>query len=399
VEADTLNFTDLDTFGLRAEVMKAVGDHLVTWGLEGSRDESHNTDHSTTVTTLRFPGPPFRVVQTSTDDRANAPDATHDSAGLFVQGEVAPLARLKVTAGLRYQQVSTEAEPTPGWDIAGLDFEDDAVVGALNALFALTDELNLFAGYGTAFRAPNIIERLFNGPTPEGAGFQILNPDLVSEESENFDLGVKYRRRDFWAEAVYFQTDIDEGIIQDFLTPAEVAALPDALRQEILASGAQFVVQQLNADRLRYQGFEVAGGYRLPAGFAVAANYTHLSGRRVGESAVPVEDTYSDKANLSLRWLPPTGRYWVEYRVRHNGNADTAIEEGEPVPAVGRELPSFTVHALAGGVRLFERGRQRHDVTVVVDNLTDELYAEFSNASFFRPESERSVSASYRVRF
>jgi len=36
---------------------------------------------------------------------------------------------------------------------------------------------------------------------------------------------------------------------------------------------------------------------------------------------------------------------------------------------------------------------------VAIDNLTDRPYAEFSNATFFRPQPKRSISASYRVRF
>jgi outer membrane receptor protein involved in Fe transport len=38
-------------------------------------------------------------------------------------------------------------------------------------------------------------------------------------------------------------------------------------------------------------------------------------------------------------------------------------------------------------------------LTVTADNLTDELYAEFSNATFFRPQPGRNFVASYRVRF
>ncbi len=57
------------------------------------------------------------------------------------------------------------------------------------------------------------------------------------------------------------------------------------------------------------------------------------------------------------------------------------------------------MHTLGAGVVLFERGRQSHSLTLQVENLTDELYAEFSNASFFRPEPGRNYSASYRVRF
>jgi hypothetical protein len=43
------------------------------------------------------------------------------------------------------------------------------------------------------------------------------------------------------------------------------------------------------------------------------------------------------------------------------------------------------------------RGRQvHHTLGFVIYNLTDELYGEFSNASFFRPE--RSLVVSYRLR-
>lgn len=92
-------------------------------------------------------------------------------------------------------------------------------------------------------------------------------------------------------------------------------------------------------------------------------------------------------------------RYWIEYRLRHNGEEDVNLDAGEPEPVVGRTLPSFTVHSLSGGVKLFQRGTMSHHVALVIDNLTDELYAEFSNATFFRPQPKRSVSLSYRIGF
>ena len=44
-------------------------------------------------------------------------------------------------------------------------------------------------------------------------------------------------------------------------------------------------------------------------------------------------------------------------------------------------------------------GRVGHVFSVLVDNLGDELYSEFSNATFFRPQPGRSVSGIYRLRF
>lgn len=400
VSALTNNETDLETFGGRLEAFKLIADKvLLTYGGEGYRDDSSNTDVSRTTTTLRFPFPPFRVMQVSESTRPNAPNATNTSYGGFVQGEIPFGNRLKATAGLRYQNVATRAEATPGWDTTGLDFDDDNVVGSANLLFQATDNLNAFVAYGTAFRAPNIIERLFNGPTPEGAGFQILNPSLTSEDSENIDVGLKYRRQDAYLEAVYFKNEVSDGIFQAFLSPAEIGTLPAATQAAIRASGARFVVQQRNIDRLRYEGVEAAIGYRFGFGLAVGGNYTHLSGRRVGLSAAPVDEQYTDKINLFARYEPTSQRFWVEYRLRHNGSADVQLDANEPAPPVGRELPAFSIHSLSGGYRIYDGARFRHSLGLRLENLTDELYAEFSNATFFRPETGRNVVATYRLGF
>ncbi len=402
VLADTLNFTDLETLGLRVEAVKLAGDkHLLTYGVEGYEDDSTNTDFSETTSIIRFPFPPFEIVDVMTDDIANAPNATNRSYGVFVQDEILATDRLRITAGARYQVVETRAEATPGWDVTGLDFNDDAVVGSLNVSWGVTDYLRLVAGYGTAFRAPNLIERLFNGPTPEGAGFQILNPDLQSETSENIDLGLKYLRSNAVFELIYFRNDIQDGIIQYFLSPDEVAALPQDVQDEIGALGSGvFVVQQRNIEELRWEGVEMVIGYRLENGISVGGNYTHLDGKRRDSTNPPTGDSVGDKYNAYVRWDRPTGRrVWAEYRLRHNEDQKANLDPNEPPPTVGLVLPAFTIHTLGAGVRLFETPSQSHDLTLIVDNLTDELYAEFSNATFFRPQPGRTYSVSYRMSF
>ena len=99
-----------------------------------------------------------------------------------------------------------------------------------------------------------------------------------------------------------------------------------------------------------------------------------------------------------MRSTPPQHRYWLEYRVRHNGEQDPDLDPNAVIGPIGRVIPSFTVHAISAGYRLFDGPRQRHTLALSVDNLTDELYAEFSNAAFFRPQPGRNVLFSYRVR-
>lgn len=400
VFADTLNQTELETFGGRGEFVKVLKDrHVLTYGAEFFNDDSFNTDRSTTTTTLRFPGPPFEVIFESTDTVANAPNAKNSSYGVFLQDEILATERLKVTLGGRYQKVKTKAVATPDWDISGLDFDDDTFVGSVNMIYQVTDYLNVLGSFGSAFRAPSIIERLFNGPTPEGIGFQLLNPELTSERSENIDLGFKYRRRNAFMEAIYFQNDISDGIIQYFLSPSDIDGLAADTQDQIAQSGVEFVVQQRNIDRLRYKGLEVALGWRAATGLSIGGNFTFIDSERINSSNPPTGDAVGDKTNAYLRYETPESRYWFEYRVRRNESQAAVLDPNQPVPPVGEVLPSFTVHSLGGGVTLFERARYKHAVNFVIDNLTDELYAEFSNSTFFRPQQKRHITVAYSLQF
>jgi len=50
-------------------------------------------------------------------------------------------------------------------------------------------------------------------------------------------------------------------------------------------------------------------------------------------------------------------------------------------------------------LHLADVGRVRNDIVLVVENLTDRLYAEFPNASFFRPEPGRHVRLGFITSF
>jgi hemoglobin/transferrin/lactoferrin receptor protein len=399
VVAKTLNYSDLDTLGFRADAVKVLGNgrHIVTYGLEAARDESFNTDFSTTTTTIRTPHGNRATV--TTDSVANAPNATNSTYGLFAQDEISIGRKLSVTTGVRFNSVETVAEETPNWNVDGLDFSDRTFVGALSARYQLNPSINLLASWGRGFRAPNIIERLFNGATPEGSGYQLLNMALESETSDNFDLGFKYSRANAFMEAVAFRNNIHGGVIQAYLSPAEIAQLDAGTRAAIAASHAQFVVQQRNTARLRYDGVEIAVGWRTSRGIVLGGNYTWIDGVRIDAANPPTGDSYSNKTNIYARYEPAHGRYWAEYHVRRNGKVDANLEPNAPVPPVGSTLPSFTVHGVGAGARLFQYGGFANEVTVWIENLTDELYAEFSNATFFRPEPGRTARISYRVTF
>ena len=375
VTSQQRNWTDLQSLGFRAEVTKLVGNRLLmTYGADAFRDHSDNTDSSLTVVT-GF-GPPRSQVSTT----PQVPNATFRSAGLFAQGDVRVVERVSVILGARVQDVVAETRDTPGLT-SSYESRDRTAVGTANLLVRAASGLNLIASVGRGFRSPNLVERFFDGPTPEGSGYQARNLDLDPETSLNVDVGARWRRGALFAEGFVFQNNVHDGIAIE-ATGDTVTRLP--------------VYKNVNVDHLRFRGLELTAGARALNAFDLSANFSRIQSKNVTDPNSPVGDTYSRKVVFDALWRPVGSRVSVGYALRHNGEQKDIIAGSSPVGAV---LPAFTVHDVRAQAALFERGRSRTSLMLGVNNLTNALYAEFANASFFRPEPRRSLSTSLVVEF
>jgi outer membrane receptor protein involved in Fe transport len=376
---DQRNYTDISTVGGRLEAKKLLGGTVaLTYGADAFRDASENTDSN--FTTVYGFGPP------STDSATTplVPNASFRSLGAFAQAEVRLLGRGTLIVGGRYQDVRAATEETPGVTSPPVVATDRTVVGAANAIVDITRNVSVVGSVGRGFRSPNLIERFFNGPTPEGFGYQIPNTALEAETSWNTDLGLRYRDRLLFVEGFVFQNQIYDGI--------RAQAVPDS------QIGGMQVYQNVNVERLRARGLELNGDVRLPFGVTVGANFSHLDTKNVTEDEnSPVGDGFSNQIVGLLRYDDPRDRFFGEYRVRHNfKREDSELAPGNPV---GTTLPAFTTMSARVGVTAFRRGAQAHRLSVGVTNLTNALYAEFSNVAFFRPEPKRSLVVTYDLTF
>ncbi len=378
------NVTSIETVGGRLEFAKLIGSAVtLTYGVDFFRDATTNTDTSMSAT--YFAAPPFpggpTVFEDPTVTTPNVPNARFRSIGAFVQSEIAIAPRATVILGARYQDVNASTRETPGLTGPTVSATDRTVVGAANVIVGLTNRVSVLGSVGRAFRSPNLIERFFNGPI-EGL-FQVPNTDLEAETSFNVDLGLRYRDSRFYFEGFVFQNQIFDGI-RSQATGDTVATLP--------------AFTNVNVEELRARGVELNGDVQLPLGFGVGAHFTHLDTQNVTEDQnSPIGDGFSTQIGGFLRYRAPSGRFFGEYTVRHNGERDDSeILSGNPI---GTTLPAFTVHSLRAGVTVFRRGTHAHRVTVAVRNLTNELYAEFANASFFRPEPGRHLVVAYDLTF
>jgi len=389
LDLDNRNFTDIRTYGLRAEARKLVANRvLVTYGVDGFRDHAEGTDNN--VSTITGFGPPM----VTTDSTPSIPNAEFLSLGAFVQGEVDVGERLSFVAGVRYQAVTAETFATPNLNNTPTSQSHSAWVGALNGMFEVVGGLHLIASVGRGFRSPNLVELFFEGPVAEAGAYQLASEGLEPETSRNVDLGARYVSGSLaevgnaFVEAFYFRNKITDGI--------RGRPVLDANGDTIQTQGLD-TYQNVNIDEIILDGFELHADFLMDYGIAFGGSFSTLSAEDAIDPDNPIGESYATKVTGRLGYRDPGGRFWGEWEIRHSGEQeDSAIGSGNPL---GDVLPAFTVHGLRAGVRLGERDGFSTAMTIEVANLANELYAETANASFFRPEPRRNVSVGLNVAF
>lgn len=371
LESNSRNSTEMRTLGLRAEMAKAIGGrHMLTWGVDWFRDRSSNSDSSRQAIT-GF-GPP----QITTSNTPPVPNAIFESVGAFAQGDLRLHDRVSLVLGARAQRVRAETRETRGVTMPTVNDADATVVGTANLLVRVRDDLNVVGSVGRGFRSPNLVERFYDGVASTGSGYQRRNPALAPEKSLNTEVGLRFARGGFSAETFVFRNNLRDGIRIEG-TGNTVNGLPE--------------FQNVNVERLRYQGWESAVGLRLIDLVDLSANYTDVTSKNISDPTAPTGDTYSNKLAFSAGLRPASGRWSLTWGIRHQGEQKDISVADSPI---GPVLPSFTVQSLRASALLFEQGGRRTSLLVAVENLTDELYSEFSNTTFFRPEPQRNVQAS-----
>lgn len=366
VDIQTQNRTDVTTIGFRAEAVRIFTGNIVTYGADFFRDDATGRDSA--VTTVVGFGPPMVDVS----NRSQIPNATLSSLGLFLQNDMRLHDRFSVILGGRFQ--TTDSKPrSDGTTTVPGGVRNSTGVYAVNALYKATNNVNLVATVGRGFRAPNLVERYFDGPTPEGSAYQSATPDLKPEQSLNVDLGAKLATGRFSAEAFVFQNRVTDGIRIAFAGDS-IDHLPR--------------YQNVNVQSLRLRGAELTVAAQLADGWSATANWTRLLSKNISDPALPVGDVFASKTNLALMYRAPASRWWAEYAVRYNGRQSQIVAGSSPV---GDVLPSFTVHSIRGGFLPWTVSGMRQEIGVQVNNLTNELYAEVANAGFFRPEARRNL--------
>jgi len=377
MKIDSLKTTEIDTTGFRLELNKAVKNHLFTYGVDFSTEKSSSIYNATNE--MKMFGPP----SITEDNKSRMPDATYTTSGVFIQDDISLFNRASLILGVRYQHNATESKATPSLpDIELLKFTDQTVVGAANLVIGITDELKFILSTGKGFRSPNLVDRFYAGMA-QGAIF-VPNFELKAESSFNVDVGLKFRNRNFYFEGTYFNNTIKDGI-----SMISIEDTPEGLEQ----------VKMVNIDKMRKQGVELLGKVYFNFGLSLSTNYSKMRSNDLSDPNGDdnlVATFYSDKININLRYEPASKLFWVGYDLRIMGDQKDSLIENN---VLGSFIPGYTVHSIYAGITLLKNSRFPQRVGIHINNLTNELYAEYSNARMFRPAPARTIALTWSTSF
>jgi len=116
--------------------------------------------------------------------------------------------------GLRLDQVTrTGSVKEEGHsDIDYFTIDDDISSFALSIGRSITDTLEVNLGYSSVERLPSVIELFMNGPHMATGRFEVGDPTLNSETSNNFDISLNFDSGEYFANASFYINDVDNYI-------------------------------------------------------------------------------------------------------------------------------------------------------------------------------------------
>ena len=179
-------------------------------------------------------------------DEAFIPPATTESLGIFLLNEY-DLDPVKLSAGLRWQD--DEIQLDDGFSVDGIDGRDfTAVSVSAGAVWRFAEQWQATANWQRSERSPNQEELFANGPHIATQAFEIGNPLLDEEVSNNFDFGIHKYLGNF-----HFRADVFFNSIDDF-----VYLMPTGEEEDELP------VQIWTQQDAEFLGFEVEASYLFP---------------------------------------------------------------------------------------------------------------------------------------
>lgn len=315
------------------------------------------------------------------------PEVSQEDLGLFAELEAHPGSRWTLRAGLRYDDVRSEAAAADdpslmmrsvrenyafwyGEDALDTDRSEGLVSGNLLVERQVTPAMSAHVGLGVATRAASVTERYF-AFAPAPGGFAVGNPTLDAEEKRELAAGLEFTSDALALTASVYYYDFADYIYSSLLDVRDINGdeRPDLLR------GYE------NVDATVY-GFEAAASWRVSERWTLPLALAYVRAEN-DDAGRPLPEIPPFEARVAARYrfegrLPG----WVELGSRIVDD-QTRIDEtfGEDA------TESFELWHLRARVAIAER----YELEIGVENLLDEDYNEHLTREALLPVGDLAV--------
>lgn len=265
---------------------------------------------------------------------------------------------LDLDFGVRRDEVNRKSK----FSSTAYDKDFDSTSYILGLGFDLNDVTGLSLSVGSLERAPSSVEMFMNGAHAAVQRFEVGNPNMQSEESQNIDLGLRFDNDVAFASINFYQNDIDNYIYRQDTGQTDTAGSePSNLKV------ANFV--QKDAE---LEGYEIEFGTTMNF-------YNGNLDLSVGRDQV--EGTFKDGSNIP-RMTPARVIYVLSYE-EDNLSVDmslTNVKQQNDIGGVGDTVTAgFELLDLSIGRTIPVDGIEEFKVIFFANNLLDEIARNHSS--------------------
>ena len=313
------------------------------------------------------------------------PESTTDSLGIYVQDRII-LGAVTLVPGLRWDRYELDPEPdaifvddNPGIESVGLT--DDQISPKFGVLWDVSDSWQLYAQYAEGFRAPPVNDVNVGFTNLQFRYTTIPNPDLRSESSRGYELGLRFGGERASFDIAAFTTRYD-----DFIESFSFIGFEGDIQ----------VFQAINVDEVDIEGIEFQGRYApalFPDGLSVRLSAAYADGEN-RETGAAINSVAPLNGVLGLEYADPNGRWGGSLIARAAEGADDLDESADDL----LEPAGYVIYDAIGYWQL--TGQLR--LSAGVYNLTDHEYTAYLDvqgvpANVANPERFRRPGRNFSV--
>ena len=283
------------------------------------------------------------------------------SYGIFIQNELNVTDDLLLSLGVRRDRAKYRGRNR----INDKKFDPRHTAWAPRAAltYRVIEPVSVYASYSRGFRFPNLMEAF---------GFFGSSPELDTQKSDSYEVGLKVRAKCLSLNAAAFHMNVHDEIM--FNLDASSLSFP-------------FPGQNVNLDRVRHRGIELSGAVQVTDWLEVYGSFTYDDTKVTRDSSTPLFNLEGNRMPITPRYRGTAGaraQLGFGFEAGVNANYVGARYQANDLQNALEKLPKFASY----DARLGWRQQIGEHLEILLEgsvlNLTNRRYTEFGGYSSTR---------------